>query len=182
MHAILCTSFRAGYQGYHLHVYTSFSHIGMGGACVDSNSAQRHMIGCDSRKEPLLPEDRVFAWNSLWQQCTADSFLSHFIPSMSLCFCFLFFYILFVFQTATAFLAKYSASDVVQVSIPGESSALWAISPPSRDLLLHGLAGKSDIEMRFRWSVARWVVGCGVFRLKQWESEIYCDRLFPIHE
>ncbi|XP_065187003.1 piezo-type mechanosensitive ion channel component 1-like isoform X2 [Sycon ciliatum] len=55
-----------------------------------------------------------------------------------------------------AFLTKYVASDVTRVSIPGQSSALWSISPPSRRLMEQNLNNPNhSIDIAFLWTIVR---------------------------
>eukprot|EP00118_Oscarella_pearsei_P024120 m.299204 g.299204 ORF g.299204 m.299204 type:complete len:2308 (+) comp40787_c0_seq2:130-7053(+) len=54
-----------------------------------------------------------------------------------------------------ALLDRYSRVDVTRVLIPGNSSSLWTITPPARDLLQTTLDSNSSLNMEFTWSIVR---------------------------
>ncbi|EDO30292.1 predicted protein [Nematostella vectensis] len=67
------------------------------------------------------------------------------------------------------FLADYhDRGTVVLVKITGNSSSIWQISPPSRQLMMHDLLGEKNVTLRFKYEFTRiiglyvgfvWLVG-----------------------
>ena len=53
---------------------------------------------------------------------------------------------------------EFQRDDFRRVVFPGQSTALWIISPPSRELLKEQLQyGNITLPLDFSWSVKRWV-------------------------
>lgn len=55
---------------------------------------------------------------------------------------------------AQGFLATYGSSDVAVVSLNGNSTALWTVSPPSQEALLDDL-NRTNVPFRVRWFFTR---------------------------
>jgi len=65
-----------------------------------------------------------------------------------------------IVQAFPLFNQQYQRQDFHQVLFPGESTSLWTISPPSRDLLRQQLydvttSATSSILLQFTWSLTR---------------------------
>lgn len=55
---------------------------------------------------------------------------------------------------AQSFLASYDASDVAVVTLNGNSTAVWTVSPPSQEALIQEL-GRAAVPLRLRWTFVR---------------------------
>ncbi|XP_064467318.1 piezo-type mechanosensitive ion channel component 2-like isoform X2 [Ornithodoros turicata] len=55
---------------------------------------------------------------------------------------------------ALAFLANYDAADVAVISINGNSTAVWSISPPSQEALIREL-NQTSVALHLRWQFTR---------------------------
>ncbi|XP_031574449.1 piezo-type mechanosensitive ion channel component 2-like [Actinia tenebrosa] len=59
-------------------------------------------------------------------------------------------------QQIDSFLRDYRERGTVElVMITGNSSSIWQISPPSRDLMVHDLLGEKNVTMRFKYEFTR---------------------------
>ncbi len=66
-------------------------------------------------------------------------------------------------QVFPVFGQEYFQSDFSRVSFPGVSSTIWAISPPSRQMLVRDLRNtltnpNVSVPLEFYWSITRWAV------------------------
>lgn len=63
-----------------------------------------------------------------------------------------------IIQQIDTFLRDYrERGTVVLVKITGNSSSIWQISPPSRQLMMHDLLGEKNVTMKFKYEFTRYV-------------------------
>ena len=59
---------------------------------------------------------------------------------------------------AKAFLEDYKKKgNIVRIKVLSNSSAVWAISPPSRQFLIKELQSNASISIRFKYEFSRYV-------------------------
>jgi len=58
-------------------------------------------------------------------------------------------------RRALGFLADYDYLDTNVVQMSGKSTAVWAISPPSKDRLIQDLSGNETMSLKLAWYVKR---------------------------
>jgi hypothetical protein len=58
-------------------------------------------------------------------------------------------------EQSYSFIKDFSSEDVYCISIPGQSTSLWQISPPSFKSLKHQLKDLMDVYLEFSYSLTR---------------------------
>ena len=74
-------------------------------------------------------------------------------------------------QPGVAFLSNYEYTDVMLIKLNGKSTAVWGISPPSREDLLNTLLGPEKIDLTFTVEFIRYAVQCFIISLKAKKTE-----------